>query len=201
MAGGFWKSFKAVGNGGTFEMKPYWQKIHPKLSDDAKGQLIKSLTLYLVNEDGTKKDFSESRLHGKSLLFSFSKNLAKKLKPNKGSTNTVIFLSVQFKDEFKILPGFKEYDYDSRWNIQIEIFNRVYEEGLQAIGLRCHSGSGMSEKEVIYQMEALKPRKDENRLEDLAIRRHKKFGEVPYFDWRSETNPREYSYQLKKKKT
>ncbi len=46
--GGFWASFKAVGDDGTFELKPYWEKIHPKLSDEAKGKMIESVTLYMV---------------------------------------------------------------------------------------------------------------------------------------------------------
>jgi len=30
------------------------------------------------------------------------------------------------------------------------------------------------------------------------IMRHKEFGEVPYFDWRAEQWPTEFSYQIKK---
>jgi hypothetical protein len=49
-AGGFWESFKAVGNGGSFEMKPYWQKIHPKLGEDggAKPRFIDSVILWMI---------------------------------------------------------------------------------------------------------------------------------------------------------
>jgi len=48
--GGFWESFKAVGNGGTFELKPYWQKIHPKLGEDggAKPRFIDSVILWMI---------------------------------------------------------------------------------------------------------------------------------------------------------
>jgi hypothetical protein len=37
-----------VGSNGVFELKPYWEKIHPNLKDDEKKNLIESVTLYLV---------------------------------------------------------------------------------------------------------------------------------------------------------
>jgi hypothetical protein len=188
-------------------MKPYWQKIHPKLGDDAKGQLIKSLTLYLVGSDGTNpvaakkvKKADNNALFGDAVRWEFESDFLFEMEFN-GKQTPTMFLSIKFNQSaFEGLEGFGDYDFDSAWNIQIEIFNRVYEEGLQEIALRSQLYSGLSGGyQVNRQVEALNKRKDEKRLEDLAIRRHKKNGEVPNFLLRKQSWPREYAYQLKKK--
>jgi hypothetical protein len=193
--GGFWESFKVVGNGGTSELKPYWQKIHPKLSEKAKGEMIESVTLYLVG--GTSKPISAAvKSSGGVIKIDFQGTLKKKL--DKDYSNGAIFLSLKFNGAaFNGLPGFNHYDFNSPWNIQVGIYSGDFDvtEDPEANVPSWYKENPKFVKHV---------RKRKQMIADTSsweIRRHKKFGEVPYFDWRAETNSREYSYQLKKKKT
>jgi hypothetical protein len=127
--GGFWESFKAVGNGGTFELKPFWQKIHPKLSEKAKAEMIESVTLYLVGGDGTNSvSFTQDLLATKALFgdavrWKFESDLKSEIEFY-GKNSPTMFLSLKFNGTaFKGLPGFDHYDYTSPWNIQVGIYS------------------------------------------------------------------------------
>ncbi len=63
--GGFWESFKAVGDDGTFELKPYWEKIHPKLGEVgvAKPEFINSVVLWII-ENGETKPYDGTTVSG-----------------------------------------------------------------------------------------------------------------------------------------
>jgi hypothetical protein len=201
--GGFWESFKAVGNGGTFELKPFWQKIHPKLGEKAKVEMIESMTLYLVGGDSTNPvSFTQDLLATKALFgdavrWKFESDLKSEIEFY-GKNSPTMFLSIKFNGAaFKGLPGFNHYDYTSPWNIQVGIYSGDFDvtEDPEANVPSWYKENPKFVKHV---------RKRKQMIADVSsweIMRHKKFGEVPYFDWRAETNPREYSYQLKKKKT
>lgn len=204
---GFWEYFRAVGNDGTFEMKPYWQKIHPRLSENTKAEMIESVTMYVVGSKGTNpltakkvKKADNKILFGDAVRWEFEVDLTSDLEFY-GKNSPTMFLSLKFNSSaFKGLPGFDHYDFTSPWNIQIEIFNKVYEDGLQEMALSSQLTSGFSGSyEVTYQKKALNKRKNENRLEDLAIRRHEKFGEEPSFKWRNRKSKREYTCDLELK--
>ncbi len=197
--GGFWESFKAVGDDGTFELKPYWEKIHPKLGEVgvAKPEFINSVVLWIIENGETKPYDGTTTVSGNTFKVALPDTLPDTLK-SRSKYIEALFLSIKFNGmAFKGLPGFDHYDFTSPWNIQIEIFNEVYEEGLQAIGQKPQLYSGLSGGyEVQRQLEALNKRKDANRLEDLAIRRHKKDGEVPSFIARVGLNSLEYKNDL-----
>jgi hypothetical protein len=123
MSGGFLESFRAVGNGGTFEMKPYWQKIHPKLSNDAKGKLIECVTLYLVGGGNFRPCIAKPiLLNNDSLGLDLGKQIRRSMEED--YTIDAFFISIKFNsDAVKWLDGFNHYNYDSPWNIQVGIYS------------------------------------------------------------------------------
>jgi hypothetical protein len=176
MKDGFWEYFKAVGSDGTFEMKPYWEKIHPNLSTAVKEQMIESVTLYLVgkvNQTCTAKP----KLQGnETLSIKLGKELKRRMKEN--FKVSAFFLSIKFSDAgLKNLIGFKDYDFSSPWNIQVGIYKQ-----------------GLFKKEVDFP-------NTKNDSFKWQIMRHKKHGEIPYFDWRADTMPSEFTYELKKRES
>jgi hypothetical protein len=197
---GFWEYFKAVGKGGTFELKPFWEKIHPKLGED-KPKFIDSVVLWIIENDEAKPYNGTMTVSGSIFKVILPDTLPDKLK-SRSKHIDALFLSLKFNGAaFKGVPGFNHYDFTSPWNIQIELFNKVFEEGLKAIDdLRCQPGFGMSEKEIVLQLEALNKRKDEKRFEDMAIRRHKENGEIPDFEWRMTNWPAEFANSVIKQK-
>ena len=198
MRGGFWEYFRAVGSDGTFEMKPYWEKIHPDLSDADKEALIESISLYSVGDFGAKPpDQSKATLHGNALRFKFSNTLADKMKPNKSSSTSITFVSIKFNGGIiSSLAGFKNYDFDSSWNIQVELYNKVYEDGMKKIALR--TGSDYEYLHTDSEIEKLIKRRDSNKLEDFSIRRNKNNGEIPDHKERSKMWPNEFYYNINK---
>jgi hypothetical protein len=127
MDGGFWESFKAVGDGGTFEMKPYWGKIHPKLSDDVKGKLIESVTLYLVGGGNFLPCIAKPVLRNNdSLGLDLGKQIRRSMEED--YTIDVFFISIKFNgDAVKWIDGFSQYNYDSPWNIQVGIYSERHD--------------------------------------------------------------------------
>ena len=206
---GFWEYFRAVDNDGTFEMKPYWHKIHPKLNEHTKAEMIESVMLYVVGSDGTNcvaankvKKSNYKMLFGDAVRWKFEADLSSELEFY-GKNSPTMFLSLKFNSSaFKGLSGFGHYDFNSPWNIQIEIFNKIYEDRLQEVTSKSHLISGLSGGyEAYHQVEAMNKRKKENPLEDLAIRRHKDNGEIPDFEWRMANWPIEFSnITIKQKK-
>jgi hypothetical protein len=191
---GFWESFKATGNGGTFEMKPYWQNIHPKLSEKAKAEMIKSVTLYLVG--GTSKPISAAvKSSGGVIKIDFQGTLKKKL--DKDYSNGAIFLSIKFNGTaFNGLPGFNHYDFNSPWNIQVGIYSNGHdlfenpEDSLQP---------GYEKDVIALAILAKKRQILERRRTNMGsweIMRHKKDGEIPSFIARVGLNSFEYDNNL-----
>jgi hypothetical protein len=196
MGGGFWESFRAVGNDGTFELKPYWQKIHPKLSDDAKGQLIESVTLCLVGSGKPRTCKAESELQTNGTLgFNLGKELNRRLKED--YKVNAFFLSIKFNSgAVKWLDGFNQYNYDSPWNIQVGI----YSADLDLFENPENSLQPGYEKDLIA-LKIVDKKKQilERRRASMGsweIMRHKKFGEIPSFKWRNRKSKREYVCNL-----
>jgi hypothetical protein len=214
--GGFWESFKAVGNGGTFELKPYWQKIHPMLGENAKAEIIKSVTLYLV--PGNSKPISASvKSVGSVIKIDFQGALKKKL--DKDYSNGAIFLSLKFNGSaFKGLPGFNQYDFDSPWNIQVGIYSGGFEvteapepkmpswfkndpvytgdfevmedpEGKMSSWYK-------NKKDPVFEENVRRRKQMIADMSSWEIRRHKKDGEVPSFIARVGFNSFEYDNNL-----
>jgi hypothetical protein len=191
--GGFWESFKAVGNGGTFELKPFWQKIHPKLIEKAKVEMIESVTLYLVGggqpEPVTAKVSTENNL----VKIKFDEGLRGLTRPNKAQKYGAIFLSLKFNGTaFNGLPGINHYDYTSPWNIQVGIYSGDFDvtEDPEANVPSWYKENPKFVKHV---------RKRKQMIADVSsweIRRHKKFGEVPSFRFRRDRYRREYDTEL-----
>lgn len=166
--GGFWEFFRMSG-GNTFEMKPHWEKIHPKLNQAVKTTLIKSVALCFVR----KKPIVGSVIsHGDIVKVAFpaSEKVIRKIK--KAYSKGAMFLSINFNGkELKMAhPGFEDYDYSSPWNIQVGIYD----------------GKG---EEVDFSKTAPNP-------SQWQIMRHKKFGEVPDHKSRTKECPKEYGYKL-----
>lgn len=198
--GGFWESFKAVGNGGTFELKPFWQKIHPKLSEKAKTEMIESMTLYLVGGDGTNPvSFTQDLLATKALFgdavrwrSEFESNLALQIKYYSGSLDA-LFLSIKFNGlAFKGLPGFDHYDFTSPWNIQVGIYSGDFEvtEDPEANVPSWYKENPKFLKHVQKRKQMIAD------VSSWEIRRHKKFGEIPDHKDRAKRWPFEYGYKL-----
>jgi hypothetical protein len=168
-------------------MKPYWGKIHPKLSDDVKGKLIESVTLYLVGGGKPRSCIAESEFQTNGTLgFDLGKELNRRIKEDY-KVNT-FFLSIKFNgDTVKWLDGFSQYNYDSPWNIQVGI----YSEGHNLFENPKDSflpGFTEKKKEILERRRA--------NMGSWEIRRHKKFGEVPSFKWRNRKSKREYACDL-----
>ena len=177
---GFWDYFKATGDGGTFEMKPHWEKIHPDLSDAAKEKLIEGVTLHLVGGDGTNSiEGTKSKLPdgliahtGGASRWAFG-NITAKIEFH-GESLGAIFLSIKFNDGvLNDLHGFTDYDYTSPWNIQVGIYQKSW-FGKKEVDLK-KSGSDLSSWEIM---------------------RHKKDGEVPSFLARVDLDYIEYDNKL-----
>lgn len=198
MVGGFWESFRAVGNDGIFEMKPYWQKIHPKLSDDVKRRLIESVTLYLVG-DPTETCSVQPTYSKNTLSFELGSELRELLKED--FSFSASFLSIKFNgDAVKWLDGFSHYNYDSPWNIQVGI----YSDGHDLVENPEDSLQLGYDKDVIA-LSILEKKKQilERRRTSLGsweIRRHEENGEIPDFRWRMYSYPSEYHNNVIKAK-
>jgi hypothetical protein len=149
MKDGFWDYFKATGDGGTFEMKPHWEKIHPDLSDIAKEKLIESVTLHLVCGGGTNSiEGTKSKLPG-SLTTSTGgasrwafRNITAKIEFH-GESLGAMFLSIKFNDGvLNDLHGFTDYDFTSPWNIQMGIYQKSW-FGKKEVDLKKSGSAGI----------------------------------------------------------
>jgi hypothetical protein len=162
---GFWEHFKVV-SGNTFELKPYWEKIHPKLSQEVKEFLIKSVTLCFVGENPI---MGAATLNGNivEVAFPSSSNIIKTIK--KDYSKGAIFLSINFNGENlkNAHQGFEDYDYNSPWNIQVGIYD----------------GRG---NDIDFSKPGLS-------TSQWQIMRHKRFGEVPSFRFRKDRYNSEYN--------
>ncbi len=191
MGGGFWEYFRAVGNGGTFEMKPYWQKIHPKLSENNKVEMIESVALYLV--PGKLRPISAVvKSAGGVIKIDFQGTLKKKL--DKDYSNGAIFLSIKFNGTaFNGLLGFNHYDFKSPWNIQVGIYSGDLEvNGDLAPHIRAKYKNDPAVVDYVH-------RKKKQILKNMGsweIRRHEKFGEIPSFRYRKDRYRSEYDTKL-----
>ncbi len=196
MENGFWEYFKAVGSDGEFELKICWEKIHPEFPEGKKGEFIESVTLFLLGDTGAKKEVAVPKLNGQNLKIGFPANLKKKLKPNKMSANSAIFLSVKFNaDAMHHLPGFKDYDYESPWNIQVGIYDKAGRE----VQDRPENHKPVLDSPLGHWINKKlnTPDKDPAKWQ---IMRHKKDGEVPSFLWRCGIDFSEYGNELKRMK-
>ena len=180
MEGGFWEYFKAVGKSGEFEMKICWEKIHPKFPAEKKKDFLKSVTLWMVGDDGNQEyqsKSSELSADGATLRTNFTRKLILKVRSMETNLSDAFFLSIAFSPEAMAgLKGFGDYDFDSPWNIQVGIYN--------------HWGQDIMGSPNAYQNPS-----------DWHIMRHKDFGETPDHKWRAKFLPREYGYQLAKRKS
>jgi len=182
MKDGFWEHFQAVNESGEFELKIHREKIHPNLTKEAGMNLIRGITLWLVGDQNesfagkvVNDDFS-----GNSIRIKFEPGLKRKLRPNSQDAFAAFFLSIVFnKSVLEVFTGFDHYDYASPWNIQVGIYR---------------GGKDITNHNA-YSIGSVLDGKESDRLE---IARHKKFGEVPCFDWRAEQWPNEFNHCLKK---
>ncbi|MFA5700052.1 MAG: metallophosphoesterase [Desulfuromonas sp.] len=189
---GFWEHFKAVGSDGEFELKICWEKIHPEFPEDKRGEFIESVTLWLVGGGRTKQLESSLRMSGDDMIVAFPTTFSDQMK--KDFTQDVFFLSLKFNaNATQHLSGFKDYDYESPWNIQVGIYDKKGRE----VQDRPENHKPILDSPLGHWMNKKlnTPDKDPAKWQ---IMRHKEFGEVPYFDWRAEQWPTEFSYQIKK---
>ncbi len=193
---GFWEYFKAVGSDGTFEMKPFWEKIHPTLKENEMRPLIESVMLYLVEGDQTKPVAGRPIFDSNVVKIVFPNTLKKQI--SKDYSKGAFFLSIKFNGKaVGHLPGFMDYDYDSPWNIQVGIYGANGSDIAEQKTVR----EGSTPMSVGGAVTAAKLKKQGVAANDPSrwqIMRHKKYGEIPYFDWRAETMPSEFKYALKK---
>ncbi len=197
MEGGFWEHFKAVGDSGEFELKICWEKIHPGFNDSKdsrftekmKAQFIESVTLWLVGSGRTKQLESSLRMSDENIIVAFPATFSDQMK--KDFTQGAFFLSMKFSaSALSHLPGFRDYDYASPWNIQVGIYDAwgrdvVPEKQEKGVFGKFVEKSGIA--------------KASTDASSWQIMRHKRFGEVPYFDWRMEQWPDEFTYLINKK--
>ncbi len=115
--------------------------------------------------------------------------------PNRANEISATFLSIVFNGgAFSSLAGFADYDFSSPWNIQVEIFNKAFEDGVQNLGYEVGIDAGFGGEILLQQkIDQLNKRKELYKIEDYSIRRGKKFGEVPSFLWRNMNYPFDYS--------
>jgi hypothetical protein len=190
--GGFWEYFKAVDGNGAFEMKPYWEKIHPKLGEEVKRTLIESVTLWVIESGSSASYVEKPGLKGNSLIVTLSSSLASKMKSRRKYIEA-IFLSIKFSGSaVKHLPGFEDYNYDSPWNIQVGI----YGEGGVEIGAQAPKTANPIGRAAAME-------RHQSAVHDPSrwqIMRHKDSGEIPDFRWRMYTYPGEYKNRVIKSK-
>ncbi len=194
MKDGFWEHFKAMGSGGEFELKVCWEKIHPNFPPEKKGDFIESVTLWLVGDDESQRYSGANgalSADGKAIRIKFGKKIILKIKSQELNLFGAIFLSIKFSAAaLSHLPGFKDYDYDSPWNIQVGIYDKWGRD----VAAPKQENQGLFGK-LIEKTGITKASSDSSTWQ---IMRHKKFGEVPYFRWRSQQWPSEFKYNLKK---
>jgi hypothetical protein len=105
-------------------------------------------------------------LFGDAVHWEFESDLAVQIKYY-GESLDAIFLSIQFNGAaIKDLPGFKNYNYNSPWNIQVGIYD----------------GKG---NDIDFSKPGLSS--------SQQIMRHKRFGEVPSFRFRKDRYNSEYN--------
>ncbi len=178
MEGGFWEHFKAVGNSGEFELKIHWEKIHPNFPEDKKGGFIESVTLWSVGSgtENHKGALSFSNSNSGVIRVEFPRRFLRKMRPNSLEEINAIFLSIKFSaSALAHISGFKDYDYDSPWNIQVGIYDGLGREVA-------------AEKSGIFKASA--------DASTWRIMRHKKFGEVPSFLFRYRKYRSEFNNNL-----
>ena len=123
-----------------------------------------NLAFYASPDARYRTEFSEAEYNFKKIKKKAGKGIA-------------IFLSVKFKeDALNNRLGYKQYDYSSFWNIQIEIRPRTelvrlkYEKMMADI----YDDTSALERKMYEEM---------TRTKGYYIRRHKKYGEVPNLNW------------------
>lgn len=197
MEGGFWEYFKGVGSDGEFELKIHWKKIHPLFPQEKMADFVESVTLWLVGDASERIQGTIYRGVSGAIRIKFPKSLQLKLRPNKIDLIGGFFLSMKFRSSaVQHLPGFKDYDYESPWNIQIGIYDGKGRE----VQDRPENHKPFIDSPLGQYINNKRHTPDTDPAK-WKILRHEKFGEVPYFDWRAEQWPAEFSYQIKKSKT
>ncbi len=199
MKGGFWEYFKAVGSNGEFELKICWEKIHPgfakggkdpRFTEAMKAEFVESVTLWLVGSgsESYQGNIDRDKVVGGALRVKFPRGLQRKLRPNNIEETGAFFLSFKFKAEVvKHLPGFKDYDYESPWNIQVGIYDNWGRDVVPA----------KQEKDIFSRwIEKVPLTKASTDPSTWQIMRHKKFGEVPSFLWRYRKYRSEFNNNL-----
>lgn len=186
---GFWEYFKAVDGNGTFEMKPHWEKIHPKLGDQAKRTLIESVTLFMVGGEGANPTSANiTGFMNNAIRLVFASDLQSEIEFN-GEYSPTMFLSIKFnRKAFAGLPGFDHYNYDSPWNIQVGIYGTG---GVEIFGKQKENPNPIGRTAQGMQRKAAL-----NKPSSWQIIRHKKFGEVPSFKWRKRKSKVEFACDL-----
>lgn len=184
---GFWEYFRAVDSNGTFEMKPFWEKIHPNLDDDAKKSLIESVTLYLIKNTGNEPYHTIDKKVDQdgTIKLKYESDLIEEIQY---ATNSIaaIFLSIKFDGSAvnQHLDGFEHYDYESSWNIQVGI----YGEGDVEILSTETSTPNTTDRATQESQRNLAASKSSS----WRIMRHKKHGEVPSFKLRKRIDSEYY---------
>jgi|GEM_PF-2162451 len=192
MNGGFWEYFRAVGDNDEFELKICWEKIHPRFPEEKKAQFVERVTLWMVGDAGTKKEIGKTERNGENLKMTFSKNFKKKFKPNKISANGATYISIKFEgNSVHNLIGFKDYDYESTWNIQVGIYNGC---GLEIPTQTVDRKPSIHSKYSRYSGPEMEMFCADSST--LHIMRHKKFGEIPSFRFRRDHYGIEYTTNL-----
>ncbi|MFV2004479.1 MAG: metallophosphoesterase family protein [Gammaproteobacteria bacterium] len=112
-----------------------------------------------------RAEFSESE-------FSFSRI------EEKGSKNLSIFLSLKFKkDALSNRLGYKQYDFSSAWNLQVEVRSSK-ELVRQKYKKKINNADDDREDDLVEQMYA-----EIKRTDGYYIRRHERYGEIPNLKW------------------
>ena len=189
MKGGFWEYFRATGKSGEFELKIHWEKIHPRLPETAKERLIKDVTFWLVSGiDITEVAMATKSRHGDDLRLTFDSDLQTQIEFY-GQSLGAIFISLKFNEaHIKTLPGFKDYDYTSPWNIQVGIYDNWGREV-----------NATEKKEPNILDKAISLTGITQASKDTAkwiILRHKENGEVPDHKWWAKEWQNEFKYRI-----
>ena len=168
-------------------MKVHWEKIHPDFPESSKGEFVENVVLIGIEatENKVVKSKVDYLLDGRFII-SFSNFINQISRPSKSRKFEAFFLSFKFRSSaIKHLPGFKYYDFDSPWNLQIGIYDDRDRDNLSHVD----KAPRFCGNKVVQD----EPRENTIRLK---IMRHQEFGEVPNFRWRSESEPAEFQHQI-----
>lgn len=102
------------------------------------------------------------------------------------NTEDPLFLCLRFNKNLSNQPGFKQYDFASPWNLQVELIKKaqvIRQEFERVIEIASVYGQGDSPTySTAYLYKEMERQMKQARGD--VIRRHPKHGEVPDFEWR-----------------